>query len=85
MFGVDFNKLDAGAAADLVVLDYDPPTPLTSENLAWHLAFGLNSTFVESVMVGGRFVIRNRRHALDGEVYVNARRASEKLWSKLRA
>jgi cytosine/adenosine deaminase-related metal-dependent hydrolase len=85
VFDTDFDSLSAGSAADFVVLDYDPPTPLTADNLAWHLAFGLNSTFVESVMVGGRFVIRNRRHSLEGEVYEPARKASEKLWSKLRA
>lgn len=85
MFGADLTSLSKGSIADLIILDYDPPTPLTAENLAWHMAFGMRAAFVESVIVGGRFVIRNRRHALKEEVYENARRASEKLWSKLRA
>jgi hypothetical protein len=35
-------------------------------------------------MVNGKFVIRNRRHALD-DFYPELRQASEKLWAKLRA
>jgi putative selenium metabolism protein SsnA len=84
-FGVDLNSLRPGSAADLIVVDYDSPTPLTNENLAWHLVFGLSSASVESVMVAGRFVVRDRVSALDHEdIYGEARKASEKLWAKLR-
>jgi len=82
-FGGDLGSLAMGSPADLIVLDYQSPTPLTSENLAWHFAFGINSASVESVMVNGRFVIRDRLHSLD-DVYAEARKASEKLWAKLR-
>jgi putative selenium metabolism protein SsnA len=82
-FGIEAGSLAAGAAADLVVLDYQSPTPLNADNLAWHFAFGINSASVESVMVNGRFVIRDRRHSLD-DVYAESRKASEKLWAKLR-
>lgn len=83
-FGCDLRKLDAGSVADLIVLDYQSPTPLTGDNLAGHLVFGMSSSAVESVMVNGRFVIRDRRSALDDGLYEEARRASEKLWAKLR-
>jgi len=84
MFGETFGSLDAGCTADLLVLDYEAPTPVTSENLAWHLVFGMSSASVESVMVNGRFVMRDRRSALDDGLYGEARKASEKLWMKLR-
>jgi putative selenium metabolism protein SsnA len=84
-FGLPMGALDAGAAADLVILDYHAPTPLTAQNFAWHLAFGLSSAAVESVMVAGRFVIRDREAAYDeAALYQQARRATEKLWDKLR-
>jgi putative selenium metabolism protein SsnA len=83
-FGGDVGSLGRGSMADVTVLDYDSPTPLTAENLAWHLAFGMTSASVESVMVNGRFVIRNRQSALDDQdLYERARAASEKLWAKL--
>jgi putative selenium metabolism protein SsnA len=84
-FDMEMSDLCEGAAADLVAVDYQSPTPLASENLAWHFAFGLNSAAVESVMVGGRFVIRNRRFAFDEQsLCEQARRAAEKLWRRLR-
>jgi cytosine/adenosine deaminase-related metal-dependent hydrolase len=86
LFGAEFNRLDSGAAADLIVLDYRAPTPLGAENLAWHLAFGINSAAVESVMVAGQFIIQNRRAIFNEEALCEqAREASERLWRKLRA
>ena len=86
MFGDKFGALDAGCPADLLVLDYQSPTPLTSGNLAWHLAFAMSSASVETVIVNGRFVIKNRRPAFDDEYLVeHARTATEKLWKKLQA
>jgi putative selenium metabolism protein SsnA len=84
-FGWEFGGLRAGSMADLIVLDYRSPTPLTADNLAWHLAFGMSSVSVESVMVEGRFVIRDGRFAIDDQdLYERARAASGKLWAKLR-
>jgi putative selenium metabolism protein SsnA len=85
LYGTDLNSLPPGSAADLLIVDYQPPTDLNEGNLAWHLMFGLTSACVESVMVAGRFVIRNREASFDSETYYqNARRTSEKLWARLR-
>lgn len=84
MFDAGFGSLDAGCPADLLVLEYQPPTPLTSGNLAWHLAFAMSSASIESVMVNGRFIIKNRRATFDEEYLAGqARAATEKLWKKL--
>lgn len=86
IFGVQLGSLDADAAADLVVLDYQSPTPVTADNLAWHLAFGLSSASVSSVMVNGRFIIKDRASPVDSEeVYSRIRKASEKLWARLKS
>src|SRR5207302_2399162 len=34
------GQLSAGAAADIVLADYQPPTPLTPGNFLWHVIFG---------------------------------------------
>ena len=84
-FGGDFGGLRAGSIADLTVLDYRSPTALTTGNLAWHLAFGISSASVESVMVDGKFVIRDRQFGVDDQhLYQQARAATEKLWARLR-
>jgi putative selenium metabolism protein SsnA len=84
LFNVPLGPLRPGASADLIILDYETPTPLTSANLAAHFIFGMNSAQVESVMVAGRFRLRGRRFAFDlADSYESIRRASERLWAKM--
>jgi putative selenium metabolism protein SsnA len=86
-FGLPLGKLEAGAPADLVLLDYRPPTPVPPDNLAGHLLFGLDRSHVRSTMVAGRFVLRDRRITAVDEtaVLARARRAAEALWQRMRS
>jgi cytosine/adenosine deaminase-related metal-dependent hydrolase len=79
------GRLQAGAPADLVVLDYRSPTPLDSSNLAGHLLFGLSSADVRDVMVQGRFVVRERAHQLidEDELASRCRAAAPALWERM--
>src|SRR5262249_30089445 len=84
-FGVELGALGAGSAADLVVLDYTAPTPVTGENFAEQFVFGLSSVSVESVMAAGRFAIRNKQFTFDErELYSKARKVAVKLWERIR-
>jgi putative selenium metabolism protein SsnA len=87
LFGQPFGRLEADAPADLVVLDYRPPTPLTADNIAGHLLFGLDRSHVCSTMVAGRFVLRDRRIVTvdEGAVLPQARAAAARLWERMRA
>lgn len=86
LFGLPFGKLDAGAPADLVVLDYAPPTPLHTDNLGGHLLFGVDRSHVSSVMVAGRWVVRERRvTGVDVRaVAARARAAAQGLWERMK-
>jgi putative selenium metabolism protein SsnA len=59
-FGRQVGLLEPGAAADIILLDYYPPTPLTAGNLPWHVQFGLSGALVDTVLVDGRVVMRGR-------------------------
>ena len=79
-----FGKVEAGAAADLVLWDYEPPTPLEGGNVAGHLAFGLSSRSVRSVMVNGTFVVEDRKPAFDAEaIGARARAEASRLWKRM--
>ncbi|HZU14081.1 MAG TPA: amidohydrolase family protein [Chloroflexota bacterium] len=84
-FGYPIGMIQPGAAADLVVLDYEPPTPLDGGNLPWHWMFAFASADVRDVMVGGRWVRRNREFvAIDEEkIRREAREAAVKLWQRM--
>ncbi|HYF92001.1 MAG TPA: putative aminohydrolase SsnA [Symbiobacteriaceae bacterium] len=76
VFGRPVGALEPGAAADIVLLDYFPPTPVDAGNLPWHLQFGLAAHQVHTVWVGGRCVMRDRQIPAVDEVAV-ARRAMD--------
>jgi cytosine/adenosine deaminase-related metal-dependent hydrolase len=83
-FGVGFGRVEPGCAADLVILDYRNPTPMDEGNLAGHLVFGMGSSSVETVIVGGRCVYENRRFGFDvEEVYAGAREEAARLWAAI--
>jgi putative selenium metabolism protein SsnA len=85
LFGIPFGKLDVGGPADLVVLDYRPPTHLHSENLAGHLLFGVDRSHVRSVLVAGRWVVSDRRlTAVDMRAaFARAREVAPALWQRM--
>ena len=61
LFGLPFGKLDAGAPADLVVLDYRPPDP-PHHRRTWAATCCSGSTAAtcDRCMVAGRWVVRDR-------------------------
>ena len=79
------GTLVAGAPADLVVLDYDAPTPFDAQSVAGHWVFGLGSRFVRDVMVAGEWVVLDRKlvHADTARLVHDARREAERLWRRL--
>lgn len=84
-FGRDFGTLKKGSVADLIVLDYSPPTPMNVSNLFGHIVFGIRSSMVESVMVEGRWVMRNRSiPGLDiDDVLRGSQKAAARLWKNM--
>ena len=82
-FGIELGALIPGSAADLVILNYNPPTPMTTDNLPGHLIFGMNSGLIDAVMVNGRFIVRDGHPAFDEEgLYARARETAAKLWGR---
>jgi len=79
------GMLEPGAPADLVVLDYTPPTPLTGENLAGHWAFGLSARMVRDVMVAGEWSVLDRRLVRVDQRELAARSAeqADRLWRRM--
>ena len=85
-FHAKFGRLEAGYKADLTICDYSAPTPLLPENIAGHIAFGLGSSSVHSVMVNGVMVYEDRQFAFDCEpVYAEARKVAARMWQRMDA
>jgi len=85
LFGVRLGVIEPGAAADIITMDYDPPTPLSAENAKGHLLFGLCGPLCTNAMVNGRFVMRNRTLLTcdEQDIRGQARASAPKLWAKM--
>jgi len=79
------GELSVGAAADIVLLDYLPPTPMNDGNFPWHLVFGIDGHLVNSTMVAGRWLMRNRQLLTvdEARIHARARELSQALWQRL--
>ncbi len=81
------GSIRPGAPADLVVLDYPTPTPVTADNLVGHWVFGLSSAQVRDVLVAGELVVADRRSTRVDEVETAVEGAAEagRLWARMDA
>jgi cytosine/adenosine deaminase-related metal-dependent hydrolase len=83
-FGRPVGKLIPGAHADLIIVDYDSPTPLSASNIAGHILFGVSGRAVETTIIGGRIVMADRKllEIDEAEVMAKARVSAEKMWQR---
>jgi putative selenium metabolism protein SsnA len=85
IFGRKLGVVEPGAAADLVLLDYHPPTPVTAGNLPWHLQFGMAAPQVHTVWIDGAKVLRDRQlpYAVDEQgLAARARQVAGPTWER---
>jgi putative selenium metabolism protein SsnA len=85
-FGKKFGRLEKGYTADLVISDYASPTPLVPDNIAGHMAFGMGSADVKTVIVNGAIVFEERQFPFDVQpLYREAQKAAQRLWTAMDA
>ncbi|MDL2218891.1 putative aminohydrolase SsnA [Ruminococcaceae bacterium OttesenSCG-928-O06] len=79
--------VEKGAAADLIVVDYTPHTPLNENTIAGHVMFGIMGRCVDSTMINGRFVMKERKMQTVDEaaVLASARQQSADFWKRVTA
>ena len=52
--------LKEGAAADVIVVDYIPPTPLHAGNVNSHVLFGMTGRDVVTTVANGKVLMKDR-------------------------
>lgn len=73
-----------GAVADLILVDYASPTPVTADNFPWHVVFGLQSGMVTTTIAAGKVLMRDRKlTTLDEErIAARARELAPRVWKR---
>ncbi len=76
-----------GAHADLIFVDYQPHTPLTSDNVPWHIIFGFHESMVTTTIVAGQVLMRDRQLLTLDEEAIAARALEQApgVWERYNA
>ncbi len=84
-FSHPIGKLAPGCYADVIIVDYDPPTALHENNVNGHILFGISGRAVVTTIINGKILMLERKLVgLDEtEICSKARELSSKLWSRL--
>jgi putative selenium metabolism protein SsnA len=82
---VGVGELREGYAADIILMEYYPPTPLVADTFLGHLAFGLSQATVDTTIVGGRVLMENHELRIgvdEEEVARESRKLAARLWER---
>lgn len=84
-FKTPLGILKPGAAADIIVTDYIPPTPLTTSSLNSHILFGMTGRSVVTTIVNGKVLMHDRvLTTLDEEeIFTRIRQGAQELQRRL--
>lgn len=86
VFNLPLGQLAEGSVGDVVVVDYNPPTPMENFNIFGHLVFGISQAAVDTTVVAGRVLMQNRKLTLnidEERIHARAREQAAKLWKRL--
>jgi len=81
---VRIGRIEKGAKADLILVDYDPITDFTVDNLPWQILFGIRDSMVTTTVVDGKVLMRDRVILnLDEKMIAKeARKLSKDVWAR---
>ena len=84
-FDAPLGVIKEGAAADIIVMDYLPFTPIGADNLDGHMIFGMNGRQCRTTMANGRLLYRDRQFVDIDEEKLSAdiKQTAEKLWGRV--
>ncbi|MEM4723872.1 MAG: amidohydrolase family protein, partial [Candidatus Hadarchaeum sp.] len=84
----ELGSIEPGKLADLIIVNpRRAPTPIFPESVVGHLVNTASGNDVETVIVGGNILMRDRKMLSmeEEEVIKTSRKSAEKLWQKLGA
>jgi len=78
------GAVEEGADADLIIVDYQPITELTPDNLPWQIIFGFRDSMVKTTIVGGKLLMHEGELLTidEAEVSAQAQKVSKEVWGK---
>lgn len=85
IFGEEVGILKKWAAADVIISDYIPQTPLHAGNIYSHILFGLTGRSITTTVASGKILMLNRKMLIadEQEIYAKCRELTAKLEKRI--
>ncbi|RLD48938.1 MAG: amidohydrolase, partial [Bacteroidetes bacterium] len=79
------NDFSGDSENNLVVMDYQSPTPLSKDNFLGHFVFGFDASQVQHVISDGKLIVKDRiiQNVNETEVMKFAQEQAVRLWEKM--
>lgn len=84
-WGTKLGVLEEGAAADIVLMDYHPPTPFDEGTFLGHMLFGVSQSFVDTTIANGKVLMEGKELKIDVDeeaIAAKATKLAADLWSR---
>lgn len=83
---IDLHKAPGNTLNNLVVLDYDSPTPLHKDNFAGHFFYAMTAGHVHTVISQGRIIVEDRvlTSGNEKDILSYANEQAKRLWDLLK-
>jgi putative selenium metabolism protein SsnA len=77
--------LEPGAYADIIIVDYEAPTPINADTINSHILFGVMGRSVATTIINGRVVMRERELVGidEAKLMADSRDRAAKLWARI--
>lgn len=84
-FDNDVGIIKKGAKGDIIMLQYNSPTPVLKNNICGHIIFGMNSNLVTDSIINGKLIMKNRELVGidENRLCVKSQEISKKLWERI--
>lgn len=80
-----FGVIEKDANADVIIVNYNPLTPMNESNYNSHVLFGMMGKSVDTTIVNGKVLVQNGKllSVNENQLLDEARKVSQKLWDRM--
>ena len=84
-FDGNIGVLTEGSAADIIIADYNPLTPMNETNYNSHILFGLMGRSVNTTIIDGKIIMRDRKIlSVDEDMILKkSRETAKQMWNRM--
>ena len=83
-FSKKIGTLEEGSYADIILVDYIAPTPLSENTFFGHFLFGICEAGVDTTIVNGNVLMKDRKllHLDEEKIFAESRKQAQNFWDR---